>query len=124
MREEFDTHTRKAEKLRVGRDVAPIAEILRRWPADRLFQAAELIEELETNPGFNLLAALIEEARDNAQDRLIAGPTLSQADYARAMGLLAGLDVTRKIPRTIREIAAAKEKRLEAAEETPAAGGS
>jgi hypothetical protein len=123
MREEIESQERKPEKLRVGRDIAPVAEILRRWPADRLFQAAELIETLETDPGFNLLTALVEEARDNAQDRLIAGPTLQQADYARALGMLAGLDVVRKIPRTVREIAAAKQKRLEAAEENPAAGG-
>ena len=102
---------------------AAIKSIVLHWEPDELFAAAEAMERLQNDPDFGRLLTLVTEGRENAQQRLVNGPTLDQAGYTRALGFISGLDVVREIPRAIQEAAAVRERQLESRSEIAEAGG-
>lgn len=100
-----------------------IEAIVRKWKSERIFASSDAMEELECSLGFRILTELLAEARENAMRKLVIGPTLDQADYTRALGMLAGLQSVQEIPGAIRKIAAHKQEQLERRSEPAAAGG-
>ena len=96
-----------------ARQAEQIKAVVRRWPSERQFAAAEAMERLSSDADFKLLTDMIEQAREQTVERMVVGPTLMQADYTRQLGLLAGLDIVRKIPREIQEAAATTREQLE-----------
>lgn len=71
------------------------------------------MKRLLDNADYQVVLDLIDEGRENALTRLIDGPPQEQAQYAQAMGMLAGFDVVRKIPRVIQETSVRKREHIE-----------
>lgn len=88
--------------------------IIARWDLEDLQRARDQMREVLTHPGYDTIRLVIEEAIENAQTRLVLGPVREQADYARAMGFLAGMRTILDFPQEIISVADAKEKKLDA----------
>lgn len=80
---------------------------------DELNELANLMRELEDQPGWQALVKLLEEARGRVHEALEITPTLPQAEYSRAAGM-AG--VTRQIVLLPSHVVQAAEKKREQAE--------
>ena len=65
---------------------------LQKWPSERLFTAERQVRELMDHPGWGELTGLIDAARESAETRMKYGPIREQADYARDLGMIAGLE--------------------------------
>lgn len=78
----------------MGRDLKyePYVAHLRGWESERVIAAKEAIEGLLAHPGWDVLTGLLEDARDASQARLRYGGVLEQAEYAKALGHLLGLE--------------------------------
>jgi hypothetical protein len=108
---------RTMSAIRNRGDEGVLASIVGKWDSDRLNHAESLIEELETHPGWEIVQSLAAQARTNAEINLIHGPDRDHPALSRALGMLAGLDAVREIPRLVRETAARKREHIEKAEE-------
>jgi hypothetical protein len=99
-----------------------VESIVRKWEAETLFAVRDRLSDLAHNQGFEDLRALIEDATDEAQTRLMRGPILSQAEYARALGFLDGLRMLSEIPLGVKRVATQREEQIErrAAEDSEA----
>lgn len=98
-----------------------VESIATKWEAETLFAVRDRLTDLVHDQGFEDLRSLVEDAIENAQDRLIKYPVLEQAEYARALGFLSGLKMLMEIPEGIFAAAKARERDIErAAEESEA----
>ena len=70
----------------------PFTARLRDWDSERLFTADRQVRELIEHPGYRVVLDLIGAANESAQTRMKHGPIMEQAEYARAHGLMAGLE--------------------------------
>jgi len=64
---------------------------LRKWDPDRVLTAAKLVRDLMAQPGWAEIQLLIQQTRDGHERQMLEGRTLSQADYARMVGVIQGL---------------------------------
>lgn len=84
-----------------------------REEAEEVFRLAREMESLQDNDGFRELVDLVVEIQRTKMNNLVHGPTIDQAEYARDMGLLAGISLIRELPNAVREHAARREQMLE-----------
>jgi hypothetical protein len=82
----------------VGAEHRPYLAALRHKDPDEIASELEAITQLRDSPGRALIAALIDDVHTNAVHRLLfassgaEGRVMEQAEYARLLGFLAGLD--------------------------------
>ena len=85
----------------MGAEHRPYHAHLRRRDPDRLTADRDAISQLLTSPGWRVLEELMAEVHGNAVDRLLfshagsEGRVMDQAEYARLLGFLSGLDQAR-----------------------------
>jgi hypothetical protein len=68
-----------------------VTQMRGKWTAQQLFDAARAVEETVQSPGWKVIADLVGGAADQEDHRIKFGKTLEQAEYARAIGLVVGL---------------------------------
>lgn len=82
----------------MGAEHRPYQTALRRKTPDEVASEIDAVYALKASPGMGLVQALIDEVHGNAVSRLLFASTgldgrvLDQAEYARLLGFLAGLD--------------------------------
>jgi hypothetical protein len=85
----------------VGAEHRPYLAALRHKDPDQIASEIEAIKQLREHPGWALVEHLIDDVHGNAVNRLLfassgaEGRVLEQAEYARLLGFLAGLDQAR-----------------------------
>lgn len=95
----------------------PFLAQLQDWDSERLFAAADAIRALQVTPGWAVMTRMLELARNSAEDRMRYGKILEQAEYARNLGVITGLESVEKAGEAILLRAEAVQKQLEAAAE-------
>lgn len=68
-----------------------IAE-MRRWDSTKLFEAQRAIADLKGQPGYIVLEELVRSVLDRYEKQLRYGGVLDQAEYARVLGSMAGME--------------------------------
>lgn len=95
-----------------------IESLVRRLDADDLLRTRDRVKEVVQHIGFDALRTLIQDGIENGHERLRNGPIREQAQYARDLGFLAGLQVLLDLPNEIFRVAEKLEQRIEAAEDS------
>ncbi|MGE5152007.1 MAG: hypothetical protein ACM3II_17970 [Rhodospirillaceae bacterium] len=88
--------------------------VLEKRDSSEIFALADQVENLTTEPAFVAVMGLVSEGRDAILDLLIKGPTREQADYARQIGYIAGLEELENAVEAVREVAATRRHKLQA----------
>ncbi len=65
---------------------------LDKWPSERLFTVERQVRDTMETPGYRELLDLISEATADAEARLKYGPVQEQAQYARSLGYISGME--------------------------------
>lgn len=92
---------------------APFDEIVRKMEPEDLFALGDSMGDLTANLDYKRLVDLVERALENAHYRLVHGPLLSEAEYGRALGMIAGLEMIKEIPKIVVERAEKRQETLE-----------
>jgi hypothetical protein len=85
----------------VGAEHRPYLAALRHKDADQVASEIDAVRTISDTPGWALIEALVDEVHGNAVSRLlfastgVEGRVLDQAEYARLLGFLAGLNQAR-----------------------------
>jgi len=85
----------------VGAEHRPYLAALRHKDADQIASEIDAVTQLADAPGWALVRDLVDVVHANAVERLlfastgVEGRVLDQAEYARLLGFLAGLDQAR-----------------------------
>lgn len=91
--------------------------------SSELFALAEQVEDLLRQPGFAAIMDFVSRGREDVLEALINGPTREQADYARHMGYVAGLDELRNASAAILKAAESRQAKLQAKAEAEGTSG-
>lgn len=96
---------------------APYKAILRGWDEDEAMLASKQVAELLDHPGWTQLVRLLDEAHDNAFERLLGvhsgyeGKHLDHAEYVRLAAFLAGIKQTQIASEAFRSFAESVRRR-------------
>lgn len=87
---------------------------MQRWSSEEVFAAQEAVEALTRSPGWATVTRLLKQVHDHTMARLKhSAGSWNQADYAHALGKLAGMEVLSRVPEAVLLAAERAEKRLE-----------
>lgn len=99
------------------------AGTLEKWETDDLLLSAQLIEDLRSHPGFEVLERLLEERRKHTLTLLIHGPVHSHEKYAAMAAEVSGLESSLRAVEAVLFAAEVRERGEQAAAEADAREG-